>query len=347
MKMEHLIYRFRENRVRRAYFGGKRIDHFAGKTECVDSRYPEEWIASATEAFNPDCPKEGEGLSVCSDGAVFRDILQQEPRRILGERCYALDAGKMSILVKLLDSAERLVIQCHPTVEFAKARFGSNFGKTECWYMLETTEDACVYLGFKLGVTREHWISLFETQNIEGMLDCLHRFPVKAGELWFVEGGVPHAIGGGCLMVELQEPSDLMVIPERKTPSGVVLDEKKLHGGLGFEDMFDCFVYEGLSVDETRKRYCRAPHAVVNTPVPVVDEGLTDKFSMSLLAVDGSCEIGLGDRYAIGLVTEGEGSLAAGNDVQTLRQSESFFVCADSGTLHFDGQMKVVLCISH
>ena len=32
-------------------------------------------------------------------------------------------------------------------------------------------------------------------------------------------GGVPHAIGGGRFMVELQEPSDLMVVAERLTPS--------------------------------------------------------------------------------------------------------------------------------
>ena len=31
------------------------------------------------------------------------------------------------------------------------------------------------------------------------------------------------AIGGGSLMIELQEPSDLMVIPEKVTPSGVVM----------------------------------------------------------------------------------------------------------------------------
>ncbi len=347
MMGDRSIYRFRENRVRRAYFGGSRIDRFSGKEVCEDSRYPEEWIASSVEAFNPDCPRAGEGLSVCADGTLFRDVLEKEGVRVLGERCYARDGGKLSVLVKLLDSAERLVIQCHPTVEFAKARFGSDFGKTECWYMLETTEDACVYLGFKPGITRERWTALFEAQDIDGMLDCLHRFPVRAGELWFVDGGVPHAIGGGCLMIELQEPSDLMVIPERKTPSGVVLDEKKLHGGLGFEDMFDCFVYEGLSAEETRRRYCRAPKAVANEPVPVVDEGLTDKFSMSLLAVDGETELDLGDRYAIGVAIEGAGALSAGEDRVELNKSESFFVCADSGRLRFDGRMTVVLCVSH
>ena len=323
------------------------MDEFLDKSVCVDSRYPEEWIASDIEAFNPDAPKAGEGLSRCQDGRLFRDILKDDPNGLLGTRCASLDGGKLSILVKLLDAAERLVIQCHPTVAFAKERFHSPFGKTECWYMLRTEEDAYIHLGFCEGITREKWVSLFEKQDIQGMLACLHRFPVRAGELWFVNGGVPHAIGGGCLMIELQEPSDLMVIPERKTPAGIVLDEKKLHGGLGFEEMFDCFVYEGLSAEETRARYCRTVEPITGKLVPVVDETLTDKFSLQLLRTDGKSHTTLGDRYAIGVVTEGSGTLRTADESLTLAKGESFFVGANSGELTFEGDLNVVLCISH
>ena len=340
------IYRFEENRVRRAYFGGKRLDAFVGKDICEDGRYPEEWIASDVEAFNPDAPKENEGLSRCSDGTLFRDVLRSAPEKLLGSRCVAMDGGKTSILVKLLDAAERLVIQCHPTVEFAKARFNSDFGKTECWYMLSAEEDACVYLGFKEGITREKWISLFEAQDTKGMLNCLHRFRVHKGELWFVEGGVPHAIGGGCLMVELQEPSDLMVIPERVTPSGITLAEKKLHGGLGFDGMFDCFVYEGLSEEETRKRYCRVSKPVKNHTIDIVDNSLTEKFSMKLLSTDGKSDFDLGDHYAIGIVTEGSGVLRSDEDTE-IKVGDNFFICANSGKITVDGKCSIVLCISH
>jgi mannose-6-phosphate isomerase len=340
------IYRFKENRVRRAYFGGKRLDAFVGKDICEDSRYPEEWIASDVEAFNPDAPKENEGLSRCSDGTLFCDVLKNDPIKLLGERCATLDGGKISILVKLLDAAERLVIQCHPTVKFAKERFNSNFGKTECWYMLSAEEDACVYLGFKEGITREKWISLFETQNVQGMLDCLHRFNVKKGELWFVEGGVPHAIGGGCLMIELQEPSDLMVIPERVTPSGIALAEKKLHGGLGFGGMFDCFVYNGLSEEETKKRYRRAIAPEKNRMVDIVDNTLTEKFSMKLLSTDGESHIDLGDHYAIGIVTEGCGILHSDKDTD-IKAGDNVFICANSGKITVEGKCSIVLCVSH
>ena len=114
-----MIYKFKENRVRRAYFGGSRIDKFVGKEKTEDGRYPEEWLASTVTAFNPDMPKENEGLSVCEDGRFFIDIIKENPKSILGKD-YNEENQTLSILVKLLDSAGRLVIQCHPTVPFAK-----------------------------------------------------------------------------------------------------------------------------------------------------------------------------------------------------------------------------------
>ena len=69
-----MLVKFKENRVRRAYFGGKRIDRFYGKVG-ENTRYPEEWLASTTEAFNPDMPKAGEGLSLTDDGRIFRDFI--------------------------------------------------------------------------------------------------------------------------------------------------------------------------------------------------------------------------------------------------------------------------------
>lgn len=341
-----MIYKFKENRVWRAYTGGKRIDSFYGKENCIDSRMPEEWLASTVEAFNPDRPIKGEGLSVCEDGRTFKDILSENPEKILGKKLSQKHNGQQSILVKLLDSAERLVIQCHPTIPFAKEHFNSNFGKTECWYMLDCEEDACVYLGFKTGITKEKWKKLFEAQDTEGMLDCLHKFEVKKGDLWFVDGGVPHAIGGGCLMVELQEPSDLMVIPERVTPAGITLAEQKLHGGLGFDKMFDCFEYVGYSKEEARSKYYRKAVLTDNEFSTVVGKDLTDSFSMKALRVNGDMTVDLADRYAVAVVTAGEGRLKTAEETFELRKSNNFFITADSGKLEFSGNMDLIFCIA-
>ena len=341
-----MIYKFKENRVWRAYTGGKRIDEFYGKQKCEDSRRPEEWIASTVEAFNPDKPTKNEGLSICEDGVFFKDILENNPEELLGTELCNKHNGKQSILVKLLDSAERLVIQCHPTIAFAKEYFNSDFGKTECWYMLNCEDDACVYLGFKPSITKEKWINLFEKQDVQGMLECLHKFPVKKGELWFVAGGVPHAIGGGCLMVELQEPSDLMVIPERVTPAGVVLAEQKLHGGLGFEKMFDCFEYVGYSAEETKEKYYRQSNFLENELTSIVDDDLTESFVMKELYVKGTTKIDLENKYAVVIVTEGKGQLKNANAILDIEKSNNFFVSANSGELQFIGDLKLLFCIA-
>lgn len=342
-----MVLSFKENRVRRAYTGGAQIDKFMGKAITEDSNRPEEWLASAVEAFNPDYSKvENEGLSICSNGELFKAILDKNHEKILGKRLNSKYGGKTSILVKLLDSAERLVIQCHPTIEFAKANFGSDFGKTECWYILDAKPEACVYLGFKEGITREKWISLFEKQDIDGMLDCLHKFPVKKGDLWFVDGGVPHAIGAGCFMIELQEPSDLMVIPERQTPTGRVLSDVKLHGGLGFEKMFDCFLYQGMSEQEVKQRYYRNASFKENALVPIVDDTLTDKFSMLGLRVDKNTQLDLGDSYAVCVVIDGECTLNCGeaDSPITVGKGQSFLIGANSGEIAFLGKADIIIC---
>lgn len=336
-----MIYKFKENRVWRAYTGGRRLDNFYGKQPCKSGRMPEEWLASTTEAFNPDRLLKGEGLSVCEDGRIFRDVLSENPEKILGKALCG-----QSILVKLLDSDERLAIQCHPTADFAKKHFGSRFGKTECWYMLNCGENACVYLGFKPGITKKKWKNLFEKQDIDGMLDCLHKFQVKPGELWFVNGGMPHAIGGGCFMIELQEPTDLMVIPEKVTPAGIPLSEQKLHGGLGFDKMFDCFDYTGYTKEEIKHKYYRKPVLRDNKLTEIVGKELTESFSMEALRVNGVAKADLGEHYAVAVVTEGIGKFKTSDEAFKLKKSSNFFISADSGSLEFSGDMELIFCIA-
>ncbi len=52
-------------------------------------------------------------------------------------------------------------------------------------------------------------------------LDCLHKFEVKAGVTYLMKGGVPHAIGAGCLLIEVREPTDYTIRTERTTPRGL------------------------------------------------------------------------------------------------------------------------------
>ena len=337
-----MIAKLSSNRARRMYLGGGRIDAFCGESADVSDGVPrpEDWLASTTQAFNGTLEIEGEGLGRFEDGRLVKDAV-----------------GSLPILVKLLDSDERLVIQAHPTVPCAKRLFNSPVGKTECWYFLPgTAPDACVYLGFKPGVTRAAWeLAVLDSGRKERkarkdeqdnlLLSFLHRIPVKAGDFVFVDGGVPHAIGAGCFMVELQEPSDLMVVAERFTPSGRRIPDAKLHGGVGWEKMFDVYEYEGRTFEETCKRYVRnvrkrCGSAALREEKPatrICGPEFTDKFEMWRLACGG--RVALGGAKAVAVVTDGEGSLNG----HSVRRGDRLVVSGED-SLCVEGPAAALVC---
>ncbi len=328
-----MLYKLTSTRVFRSYYGGANIDAITGEDSPRNSRFPEDWLASVTEAFNPDRIVKGEGLSKTEDGRILKDIIEENKTEMVG------NDKTMKLLFKMLDAAERLVIQAHPTIPFAKKYFNSDFGKTECWYILN--DGGSVYLGFKPGITKEYWQHLFDTQDTEGMLQALHQFPVKKGEMIFVAGGVPHAIGANCFIAELQEPTDLMVVSERVTSSGVVLPDIKLHGGLGFEKMMDCFVYEGMTEKEVRTKYFLEAEQIEEGRELLVGENITDKFRLEKISVFDERTFQISN-YGIVLVISGSGQI---NGIK-VRVGERLFIPYEEKLLAISGNIELLLCFA-
>lgn len=176
--------------------------------------------------------------------------------------------GQLGVLVKALDSSERLTIQVHPDRRAAQKLFQSAFGKTEAWYILGgrviNGEDPYILYGFKPGMTREKWEQLFWDQDIEGMLQSLNKIKVEPGQVFIVEGGMPHAIGSGCFLLEIQEPTDYTIRVERMTPSGREIAEFMCHQGIGFDRMFDCFHYDVYTEEEVAAAFAYSQSLFMN-----------------------------------------------------------------------------------
>lgn len=340
-------------RVWRTYFGGREIDRLLSAECPTDGERPEVWVASTVEARNP-VYTENEGLSQAEDGRFLRELIEGDPNAHLGKEHLAACGTSLGILVKLLDAKNRLTIQVHPTREKARALFNSEFGKTECWYIMGVREDSeeppYILLGFKPGVTREIWEDLFRRQDIEGMLGALHKIRVKPGEVYFIHGGMPHAIGAGCFITELQEPTDYTVRVERKTPEGLAIADKLIHQGIGFERMFDCFSYETYSEDALI-RHCRVePRSLAEGEGYAVDSligrGETEMFHMTRIKVEGEYTFPSDGRYAVMIVLSGEGELVSGDSTDRLRQGDLFFVpaAAEDFCIRASEEMEIVSC---
>lgn len=320
-------------RAWRTYQGGMLLDRRAGKQDAEDTNFPEEWMFSTVRAANPGREKIVEGLCTLTDypKLTLKSCIEKYPDEMLGKKHTAVCGNHMGVLMKQIDSAERLTIQVHPNNEMAQRLFGSSFGKTECWHILSIREDApeqcCLYLGFREGVTRAAWEACFHSQDYEEMLSMLHHFPVKPGETYLVCGGVPHAIGAGCMLVEIQEPTDYTIRVETVTASGRKIAPAQCHQGLGFEKMFDCFLYEGLSFEETKRKWCLPPRAEKNACI-LVDYKDTNCFSMKKIHVLKQTSFSAESVYYCLFVLNGQATLTTDMKTVYLPQNSQLFISA-------------------
>lgn len=290
-------------RVWRTYTGGRLIDQLRRQVG-EDSHYPEDWVMSVVAARNPGQNQpEGAGLSRLENGELLADYIRRTPQ-VLGR------APAIEVLFKFIDAAERLAIQVHPDRPAAQRYFNSRFGKTECWHIVDRRTDgpsAAVYIGFKEGITRDRWRDLFVRQDVAAMLESLHRFEARPGNTFLIEGGVPHAIGAGCFLIEIQEPTDFTLRMEMTTTGGYRVSEEVCHLGIGLEAMLDCFHFEGLSRDQAQTRW-QIPARQVDDQVSVlIDDRQTDCFSMNKITTSHALALAGHADYAGLVVLSGTG----------------------------------------
>lgn len=325
-------------RAWRTYLGGRMLDALHGMPDGEDGHFPEEWILSTVAARNAGreaFPEEGMSHLRGSD-VTLKAVLESDPEGYLGAGCKSATTG---VLTKLIDSAERLTLQVHPDKPTALRLFNSPYGKTECWHILDgqsvNGEEPCIYYGFQENVTRAQWEELFCAQDIPGMLAAMQRFPVRPGDTILIESGMPHAIGAGCLLVEIQEPTDYTIRVERTTPSGFAVDDRLCHQGLGFEKMFECFHYEQLTREEIRQKGFVQPRSSMVSPggkiTNLIGYRRTPLFWLDEVQLTESITVPQEHRFSGLYVLEGAGELTAHGRKLSIRKGDQVFVPAGTG----------------
>jgi mannose-6-phosphate isomerase len=225
------------NRVKRAYVGGRLLDEWQGIEPARDGQYPEEFLISTVEVTNADrYPGEGMSKITLDDGreATLKEVIAHDPAAFLGEAYAKAMNGELGVLARVGDPTVRHVIQTHPKQELANRYLDFPYGKDEVWYVIKTRqidgETNFAYAGFKPGLTRQKWQALFEAQDIEGMLDAMHKLDgVREGDVLLIPAGMPHAIGPGSLFLEVHEPCDYTFRMERKYLTGRVFSDHEIH----------------------------------------------------------------------------------------------------------------------
>ena len=336
---------FRRNRVFRVYRGGMLFHDFLNDP-AEDGNEPEEWICSAVRAINPGHTDPLEGISLRQeDGMPFDRLLAEHPKEYLGER------KDLGVLVKYLDSATRLPVQVHPTREFSRRNFGSPYGKAESWLILATRPDACIYFGFRERITKEALAAVVERseQEPEAMTQLVNRVPVKAGDIFFVNAGVIHAIGAGCLILEVQEPTDFTIQPEHWCGE-YHLNDQEMYLGLDKDTALDCFrfdLYGESAVEQGRKKpaiFYENGGLKVET---LIGEADTPCFSMRRYLLEKG-SFTLDQPASVWVCAAGEGCVEADGERREVHMGDYFFLPAAAAgkcTVSSEHGLTLVSCM--
>jgi len=245
-------WRLVQNRIRGR--GGREIDKLRGVYPPIDDGSGSEaWIGSVTRVGNPpkDRPDYGCSEVILPDGRqmFLYEAIERSPLRALGEKHMSHNGSGMGMLIKYLDAQAQYGLQCHPTREFAKKMWDSDYGKEESWYVIGTRDDikepAYILLGFKEGVNRAEWEKHYRKDDVAALENLCHKIQVKVGEAYFVGGGVPHALGEGCFVVEVQEPCDITLGANTyeyiKNRWGIGSNDKQTYD----ERLLGAYIYDG------------------------------------------------------------------------------------------------------
>jgi mannose-6-phosphate isomerase len=328
------------NRVFRSYTGGALLEALQGEAHPKDAHFPEEWVGSTTATRLSGRPRD-EGLSrVAAAGerhVLLKTLTETFPDAMLGAAHVAQYGRNLGVLCKLLDAATRLSIQTHPTRAFARQHLRSDFGKTESWIIIGTREIGgeapYILLGFRDGVTEADFRRITELQDTQAQVGALNRIAVHPGDVYLVPAGVPHAIGAGVFMIEVQEPTDFTVNIEFNY-GGVQRTEAQCFLGLGFDLGMRCFDYgtggllcvrQNTLIPRTVRQDAQSHEEILIGPEH------TTYFGASRLVIRGTAA----DRYHgecyIGIVIQGCGQiLPSASEPLPLRPGSAFFVPAAS-----------------
>lgn len=115
------------------------------------------------------------------------------------------EGHELPLLVKFLFTSDKLSVQVHPDDDYA-ARHHSSLGKTEMWHVLAAEPGAKIGAGFVEPISEERLREAALSGDIENLL-AWHN--CAAGDTFFIPAGTVHAIGGGLVLCEIQQHSDV------------------------------------------------------------------------------------------------------------------------------------------
>ena len=182
-----------ENIYYEKIWGGRDLENF--RKNLPDGDIGESWDIA--------CHPNGTGVVSNGEfkGKSLKELIDKDGKAILGKN---YNGESFPLLVKLINSKDKLSVQVHPNDEYAK-KYENSFGKTEAWYVVDAKPGSYLIVGTK-DCDKETFKKAIDEGKTE---DYLNKIEVKKGDSFLINSGLVHAICEGVIIAEIQQNSDI------------------------------------------------------------------------------------------------------------------------------------------
>lgn len=258
-------------------------------------------------------------------GEKFDDLINSYPIEIMGKEIFSIFGKQFPLLIKFLDAKTDLSIQLHPNDDLAKERHNS-LGKTEMWYIMVAEPNSRLILGFKEDSSPKEYLHHLQEKTLPTILQ---EYAVKPGETYLIETGTIHAIGGGILLAEIQQTSDITYRVydwDRRDNAG---NQRELHVDLALD-----------AIDYRKKEPKLTYQPKEDESVEIVS---TPYFITNYIELQTELSIAhKGESFRIYVCTEGSFSVRYAEETIGIQQGETILIPATLREYEFQGEAKIL-----
>lgn len=307
--------------LKQTIWGGRRIASLKGLDTDLD-RVGESWEISGMPG------SESVVESGPDEGLTLTELIEKYDADLLGKRIYKRFGTSFPLLVKFINALDDLSVQVHPDDELA-AQQGHPCGKTEMWVVAEARPGAKIANGFRRPVEREEYDGLIASGQIEKVLNYID---ISTGEIYYIPSGRVHAICGECLILEIQQSSDLTYRIYDYNRTDADGRRRELHTELA---------RMAINFNDTDGRKVEYRH-IENVPVNVIQ---SHYFCTNLLRADTELmrDYSERDSFVILVCLDGEAEITSGSERQRLSAGRTLLVPALSRGVTITPKTEVTL----
>lgn len=314
--------KFKKTLVKKVW-GGRKFNTVLNMELPDENLYGESWEVSSHKG----------GLSYIENGEyagkTLVEIIEKSREEILGKEIVERFNDAFPLLIKYLDINDRLSVQVHPSDEYA-LRVEGEFGKSECWYVMEASEDATLILGVKDGVTKDIFKEKVEKKDFT---DLFNTIKVKKGDFINLLPGVVHAtLEGSILICEVQQNSDTTyrIYDFDRLVDGKLRD-------LHIDKALDVIDFEGniqVTTSESRQKI-----SLVGAKKEELVRG--QYFNVDKYLIDGEFEDETNKNFKILSILDGEGEVVCGGNSYPIKKGDTYFIPASLKTV-LKGKVEIL-----